>query len=405
MLDREINQQSTKLPPYFVFCFGITYDCVKRVQASNNTLLDKPVNGVACPSNVESEAPNMRIDIQKRNMQQFAGRFPAGSVLVLMARNAKGLDQTKSTIEANSPSVRVRTVPVDLGAADEDSLRQYLAKVVKELGVVAGDFEQACVVHNAASLGDVSKHVTQHISTTEMRKYWDVNLTSAVVLNAVFLGMFPSDEVRQRVVIQTSSICALQPFKSWSLYCAGRPNTRLLSNGGGACPLHSQKNTRARTHARTHTHTLYSSSFRHVSLSFFFLQISIHIQKRQPSLSSFAKNSSPEIYESRRRGYTPVPNLTRLPMDSLEVTSVLSGAVSRNIESCQSSAVLSPLLSHTLPPPRYRCPSILRKTIRRINSRLRRRCVNTGGATVDRGEIVSMYAGLYTRLLSIMGGG
>ena len=52
-----------------LFCFGITYDCVKRVQASNNTLLDKPVNGVACPSNVESEAPNMRIDIQKRNMQ------------------------------------------------------------------------------------------------------------------------------------------------------------------------------------------------------------------------------------------------------------------------------------------------------------------------------------------------
>ena len=75
MLDREINQQSTKLPPYFVFCFGITYDCVKRVQASNNTLLDKPVNGVACPSNVESEAPNMRIDIQKRNMEQFTSVF------------------------------------------------------------------------------------------------------------------------------------------------------------------------------------------------------------------------------------------------------------------------------------------------------------------------------------------
>ena len=155
---------------------------------------------------------------------RFAGRFPAGSVLVLMARNAKGLDQTKSAIEANSPSVRVRTVPVDLGAADEDSLRQYLAKVVKELGVVAADFEQACVVHNAASLGDVSKHVTQHVSTTDMRKYWDINLTAAVVLNAVFLGMFPSDEVRQRVVINISSICALQPFRSWSLYCAGNLN-------------------------------------------------------------------------------------------------------------------------------------------------------------------------------------
>ena len=59
---------------YVVFCFGITYDCVKRVQTSNNTLLDKPVNDVACPSNVESEAPNMRIDIQKRNMQQCVCR-------------------------------------------------------------------------------------------------------------------------------------------------------------------------------------------------------------------------------------------------------------------------------------------------------------------------------------------
>ena len=30
----------------------------------------------------------------------------------------------------------------------------------------------------------------------------------------------------------------------------------------------------------------------------------------------------------------------------------------------------------------------------RINSRLRRCCVNTGAATVNRGDIVSMYAGL-----------
>ena len=44
----------------------------------------------------------------------------------------------------------------------------------------------------------------------------------------------------------------------------------------------------------------------------------------------------------------------------------------------------------------------LRKTIRRINSRLRRSCVNTGGATVNRGEIVSMYAGLYTKTDVVM---
>lgn len=152
---------------------------------------------------------------------RFAEKFPAGSVVVLMARNAKGLAQTKSAAETKNPAVRLRTIPVDLGAADEDMLRQYLGKVVKELGVVASDFEQACVVHNAASLGDVSKNVTEHVSTTYIRKYWDINLTAVIVLNSVFLGMFPKDEVQERVVIQISSICALQPFKSWSLYCAG----------------------------------------------------------------------------------------------------------------------------------------------------------------------------------------
>ena len=75
-----------------MFCFGITYDCVKRVQASNNTLLDKPVNGVACPSNVESEAPNMRIDVQKRNMR-----------IDVQKRNMQHPSFSESELELNSP--------------------------------------------------------------------------------------------------------------------------------------------------------------------------------------------------------------------------------------------------------------------------------------------------------------
>lgn len=192
---------------------------------------------------------------------KFAERFPAGSVIVLMARNAKGLDQTKSAAEVNNPAVRVRTVPVDLGGVDEDTLRQYLGKVVKELGVSVGDFEQACIVHNAATLGDVSKNVTQHVSTTDIRKYWDVNLTSVVALNSVFLDLFPQDEVQQRVVINISSICAIQPFRSWSLYCAGKaarnmlfrtmaleePSIRILNYSPGPIDTHMQLQARTET--------------------------------------------------------------------------------------------------------------------------------------------------------------
>ena len=53
----------------------------------------------------------------------------------------------------------------------------------------------------------------------------------------------------------------------------------------------------------------------------------------------------------------------------------------------------------TVAPPVFTQRLRSRLLIRRIV--FRRRCVNTHGATVNRGEIVSMYAGLYTNMQHI----
>ena len=152
---------------------------------------------------------------------RFAERFPTGSVIVLMARNADGLNRTKSDAQAKNAGVRVRTVPVDLADIDDKLLRQYLAKVFEELNIAAENFEQACVVHNVATIGDESRKVTQYESK-DVKKYWDLNLTSIVALNAAFFAMFPPEKVRQRVVVNISSGTIDKPFKTWSLYCAGK---------------------------------------------------------------------------------------------------------------------------------------------------------------------------------------
>ena len=65
-----------------------------------------------------------------------------------------------------------------------------------------------------------------------MRKAVDVNLTAFVYLTALFLETFglpcrrddrPPEEERARgsVVINVSSLAAVQPFESWAMYCAG----------------------------------------------------------------------------------------------------------------------------------------------------------------------------------------
>ena len=160
---------------------------------------------------------------------RFAARFPKDSVLLLMARSEDGLAKTKSLIGDQSPGIKVITVSVDLAKADSSHLDRIISSTLSELSPsTVKAFEQAVIVHNAASLGDVSKLFTEQDVDEDLHEYWALNLTSFILLNNVFLKHFPKQSVKQRVVIGISSICALQPFKSWSLYCAGKAARDML---------------------------------------------------------------------------------------------------------------------------------------------------------------------------------
>jgi len=153
---------------------------------------------------------------------RFAARFPKDSVLLLLARSIDGLARTKSLIEAESPHIKVFTIGVDLAKADSSHLDRIISDTLSDLSSTSSTFEQATIVHNAATLGDVSKLMSEQCVDEDLHEYWALNLTSFILLNHVFLKHFPKQLFRQRVVVGISSICALQPFKSWSLYCAGR---------------------------------------------------------------------------------------------------------------------------------------------------------------------------------------
>jgi len=157
-----------------------------------------------------------------RAAARFAEKLPDGSFLLLAARDSTGLAGLKSTIEAERPNVRVRTWSTDLADLDEAKIDASLRDVFTDCGLVPKDFEQAILVHNAASLGDVSRVTSKQSSVTDLDAYWKLNLTSMVVLNSVFWKKFGASDVRQRVAINISSICAKQPLKSWAIYCAGK---------------------------------------------------------------------------------------------------------------------------------------------------------------------------------------
>jgi len=159
---------------------------------------------------------------------EFGAQFPLGSVMVLIARDAVKLEETKQMVKDVSSSIDVHCVAMDLGQQNEDNFSNLLSKLLCDMQSSAQDYDQALIVHNAASLGPVNKNFTELGNWKEVSEYFDLNLTSVVTLNSAFLRQFKTSSVSHKTVINITSICALQPFKSWSLYCAGKAARDML---------------------------------------------------------------------------------------------------------------------------------------------------------------------------------
>ncbi|XP_045644209.1 sepiapterin reductase isoform X1 [Ursus americanus] len=167
-----------------------------------------------------------------------------GSVLVLSARNDEALRQLEAELDAGRPGLRVVRVPADLGV--EAGLQQ-LVGALRELPRPEG-LQRVLLINNAGTLGDVSKGFVDLADPAELNNYWALNLTSMLCLTSSILKAFPDSPGLSRTMVNISSLCALQPFKGWGLYCAGKaardmmfqvlaaeePSVRVLSYAPGS---------------------------------------------------------------------------------------------------------------------------------------------------------------------------
>ncbi|XP_076990671.1 sepiapterin reductase [Tamandua tetradactyla] len=141
-----------------------------------------------------------------------------GSTMVISARNDEALRKLEAELGAGWPGLRVVRVPADLGA--EAGLQQLLG-ALRELPRPEG-LQRLLLINNAGTLGDVSKGFVDLADPAEMNSYWALNLTSMLCLTSSILKSFPGCPGLSRIVVNISSLCALEPFKGWAMYCAGK---------------------------------------------------------------------------------------------------------------------------------------------------------------------------------------
>ncbi|XP_071108503.1 sepiapterin reductase-like isoform X1 [Haliotis cracherodii] len=146
----------------------------------------------------------------------FASKFPPGSVVIALARDLEQLAVTKTLSTKASTGVPCVTHLFDQGSLDQHKYDALLKDCLQ--GRVASEFQQAMIVHNAGSVG--SEFCLNLTNVTQVSHYLDVNVAGLVALNAQFMQMFK--DVPSKVVVNITSLSAVQPMASWGLYCSGK---------------------------------------------------------------------------------------------------------------------------------------------------------------------------------------
>ncbi|KAM4781556.1 sepiapterin reductase isoform 2-T2 [Cyanocitta cristata] len=174
----------------------------------------------------------------------LAPQLGPGSVLLLLARSAEALAELAAELRAGaatgsasgsatgsasgsatgSAGLRVQCVAADLGC--EEGLRTAGA-ALREL-LQDASFGRLLLVNNAGSLGDVSKSFLDLTDLEEINTYFSFNISSALCLTSTALRAFGARPGCSRTVVNISSLCAREPFRSWALYCAGKAARDML---------------------------------------------------------------------------------------------------------------------------------------------------------------------------------
>ncbi|XP_063849874.1 sepiapterin reductase-like [Scylla paramamosain] len=190
---------------------------------------------------------------------ELAPLLPPGSRMLGLARSQQGLATTAAAVTKANPAITFSPVVMDLATA---KAMDYEATLKDHLGTGQSTPPgQALLFHNAGSLGTV-KYLREMDDATRLSTYFDLNISSVILLNAAFMRLISTLSGKVIVkVINVSSLCALEPFKSWGLYCTGKagrdmlfkvlavedPGVRVLNYAPG--PL----DTGMQVHARTMT--------------------------------------------------------------------------------------------------------------------------------------------------------
>jgi short-subunit dehydrogenase len=151
------------------------------------------------------------------------------TTMILISRSADALQETAQLVEKRGRGM-ITTQCHDMDLSNLDTIVDDFNSVLEKSSYGADDagscqYKSCWLINNAGSLGPVGLASSFSSSSCgesikELRRAVDLNLTSSIWLTSQFAKRFLTTSKSIRIV-NISSLCALEPFPTMSIYCAG----------------------------------------------------------------------------------------------------------------------------------------------------------------------------------------
>jgi len=174
---------------------------------------------------------------------QHKNALPTPLRLCIVARSQDGLRRTAELVQRAAAEVTlveskreeqaaVEVIHHVVDLSDLDTLDDRMTTIFQEIQSSStsddqrndgsGDYDRAILINNAGSLGHIGPS-TNLPSLPDLRKAIDLNVTSSMWLSSNFVQQFGNPKMMTKcTVVNVSSLCAIQPFKTLGTYCAGK---------------------------------------------------------------------------------------------------------------------------------------------------------------------------------------
>ncbi|KMQ90558.1 sepiapterin reductase [Lasius niger] len=144
----------------------------------------------------------------------FGSLLQEGSHILLLARNLNGLQEVAKNIPSK---VTVHTVSMDLGEVTKTDFEKTILGCLK--GITRDAFDRVVIVHNVGTIGDISKFVNDMLDVDDWKQFYTLNFFLPAVLNAVIMNLFDKSTNTKKVVINITSLYAVQANAACGYYC------------------------------------------------------------------------------------------------------------------------------------------------------------------------------------------